>query len=191
MRHAGIVVLSAGLLSVTSAPVFADDLDRLMGLLAQRAHGHVSFEEEDRVALLNRPLHSSGELLYDRPDRLEKRTLAPKPASLVVQGDMLTLVTGHRRRVLALRDYPQLAPFVESLVATLAGDRRALERIFKVAFAGTLENWSLQLTPLSPNLEALVEEVRIDGTRAELRSLTILEADGDSSVMTIGPALQP
>jgi hypothetical protein len=191
MRHTAILALAAGLLSLTGTPVFADDLDDLMKLLAQRAHGHVSFDEEDSVALLQRPAHSSGELWYDRPDRLEKRTLAPRPASIVVRGDTLTLDTGHRKRVLALGDYPQLAPFIESLRATLAGDRGALERIFTVAFEGTLQDWSLRLTPLSPNLARLVKEVRIEGSRDELHSLSISQADGDSSVMRIGPPLPP
>jgi len=31
-----------------------------------------------QLAMLERPLQSSGELLYDAPDRLEKRTLKPK-----------------------------------------------------------------------------------------------------------------
>src|SRR3984893_4958541 len=61
----------------TEAPA-TQDLDKLMGLLAQRQHGHVTFVEEHFLAVLDRPVESSGELLYDAPDHLEKRTLKPK-----------------------------------------------------------------------------------------------------------------
>jgi hypothetical protein len=49
---------------------------------------------------------------------------------------------GHRRRSVALRDVPQAAPFIESLRATLAGDRAALERYFTVHFSGNLDRWT-------------------------------------------------
>jgi len=191
MRSTRLFSLSAALLVAISSPAFADDLDTLMALLAQRSHGHVSFEEEDHVALLERPVRSSGELMYDRPDHLEKRTLAPRPASVVLQGDTVTLEAGRRKRVLALRDYPQLAPFIESLRATLAGDRAALERAFQVRFEGSLAHWTLRLVPLDPKSKALVQQIRIDGARAELQSLRIAQPDGDDSVMTIGSSLPP
>src|ERR1700733_3009500 len=191
MRTTRLFAVCAALFAVISPPALADDLDQLMALLAQRSHGHVSFEEEDHLALLDRPVHSSGELLYDRPDHLEKRTLAPKPASMVLQGDTVTLESGRRQRVLALRDHPQLAPFIESLRATLAGDRAAFERVFQVSFEGSLEHWTLTLVPLEPKPKALVRQIRIEGTRAELHSLRVTQADGDDSVMTIGSSLPP
>ena len=143
------------------------------------------------MALLDRPVRSSGELLYERPDRLEKRTLAPKPADMVLQGGTVTLESGRRKRVLALRDYPQLAPFIESLRATLAGDRAALEHSFQLRFEGNLEHWTLNLVPLAPEPKALVQKIRIEGARAVLQSLSITQADGDDSVMTIGSSLPP
>jgi hypothetical protein len=110
---------------------------------------------------------------------------------MVLQGGTVTLESGRRKRVVALRDYPQLAPFIESLRATLAGDRTALEQSFQVAFEGSLEHWTLTLVPLDPKLKALVQKIRIEGTRAELRSLSIAQADGDTSDMTIGSSLPP
>ena len=40
---------------VAAGACFADDLDSLMSLLAQRKHGHVSFVEEHHLAVLDRP----------------------------------------------------------------------------------------------------------------------------------------
>src|SRR5215469_14377515 len=71
-------------------------LEQLMHSLAQRKHGKVTYVEEDYLAILDRPVKSSGVLVYDAPDHLEKRTLRPKPQSLVLQGDELTVRRGHR-----------------------------------------------------------------------------------------------
>jgi Outer membrane lipoprotein carrier protein LolA-like len=180
-----------GLLIAMNLRAAEDDLDRLMTLLAERTHGHASFVEEDHLAVLDRPVRSSGELLYDRPDHLEKRTLTPRPASLILENGSVTIQSGRHKHVLALRDYPQIAPFIESLRATLAGDRRALEQVFKVAFEGGLEHWTLTLVPLDAKLKGVAQEIRIEGTRDELREVSISQADGDRSVMTIGSSMPP
>jgi hypothetical protein len=168
-----------------------NDLDRLMALLAERTHGHVSYIEQDHLAALDAPLESSGELIYERPDRLEKRTLVPRAASLILEKGILTIQSGRRKRVLALRDYPQIAPFIESIRATLAGDRAALEQVFHVNFEGSLAHWTMTLAPLDTKLKSVVQQIRIEGDRDELHTVNILQADGDHSIMTIGPALSP
>ena len=132
LRRPGVGVLILALAAAcaaaaqtTAPPAF----DELLQLLAARRHGHVTFTEMQHLAMLDRPLESSGELLYDAPDRLEKRTLKPKAQTLILEHGVLTARRGHRTHVMELRDYPQVVPFVESIRATLAGDRAALERL--------------------------------------------------------------
>ncbi|TLZ38694.1 MAG: hypothetical protein E6K23_14635 [Gammaproteobacteria bacterium] len=86
--------------------------DELMRLLATRRHGHVRFEELHQIAMLERPLESSGELVYEAPDHLEERTLAPRVETLVLDHGVLTARRGSRSTTLPLREYPQVAPFV-------------------------------------------------------------------------------
>jgi hypothetical protein len=191
MRNASHFALPLALLMTLCAAAADNDLDQLMALLAQRTHGHVSFVEEEYLAVLDRPVVASGELLYERPDRLEKRTLAPRRASLILEKGNLTVESGQRKRVLALRDYPQIAPFIESIRATLAGDRGALEQVFQLSFDGSLARWTLSLVPLDAKLQSVVREIRIEGARDELHTVNILQADGDRSVMTIGSTISP
>lgn len=162
-----------------------------MRLLAERRHAHVAFTEVQTLSMLDRPLESSGELLYDAPDRLEKRTLAPKPEDVTLEHGMLTDQRGRHRRTVDLAAYPQLAPLVESLRATLGGDRAGLERAFAVEFSGDLADWTLKLTPHDATAARIVREVRIAGSRATLRSVEILQADGDRTLLTLGPELAP
>jgi Outer membrane lipoprotein carrier protein LolA-like len=162
-----------------------------MRLLAARGHGHVAFTEVQTLSMLERPLESSGELLYEAPDRLEKRTLKPKPEVLTLDHGVLTATRGRHTRTLELAAYPQIAPLVESLRATLGGDRAGLERAFAVQFSGDLADWTLELTPRDPQAARIVREVRIAGSRATLRSVEILQADGDRALLTLGPELAP
>jgi outer membrane lipoprotein-sorting protein len=181
---------NAGLQAAATA-VAPSSLDQLLQLLATRQHGHVSFTEVQELHMLQRPLRSSGELLYDAPDRLEKRTLLPRPETLLLEHGVLRMQRGQHTRVLALQDYPQVVPFVESIRATLAGDRAALEHYFTVSFSGTLEHWTLELVPLEATLARTVQQVRISGERDAIHTVEIRQSDGDASVLTIGPTVEP
>jgi len=186
---AALSLLACALLLVVGAPgaLAADsDLDQLMSALAQRKHGHVTFVEKKYLALLDRPVESSGELLYDAPDRLEKKTLKPKPESLVLEGGTVSAQRGRRHYVLDLKQYPQVIPFIESIRATLAGDRAALEQVFKVDFTGSFDHWALGLVPRDPKLARTVKEIHIEGEKDVIHSVEIREADGDRSLLTIG-----
>jgi hypothetical protein len=181
-RHALMLLMLWGLCGAGT------DLDAVMGLLAMRQHGRVEFIEQQFLAVLDHPVESSGELRYDAPDHLEKRTLLPRPENLVLAGGELTVERGGRRRVLDMHRYPQIQPFVESIRATLAGDRRALEQVFRVDFSGSVERWSLVLVPLDRQMAKIVKQVQIDGSRDQLLRIEIRQADGDRSLMTLRAA---
>jgi hypothetical protein len=162
-----------------------NDLDAVMQSLAARRHGEVSFVEQQFLSLLKRPIESSGELLYDAPGRLEKRTLEPRPESLLVEGDVLTVKRGNRSHVLDLKAYPQILPFVTSIRATLAGDLSGLEQVFRLDFLGSAARWTLVLAPRDARLAKTVSEIRIDGARDALLKVEIRQTDGDRSLMTL------
>jgi outer membrane lipoprotein-sorting protein len=170
-----------------AAPAF----DELLQLLAARRHGHVAFTEVQQLAMLERPLESSGELLYEAPDRLEMRTLKPKAQTLVLEHGVLRARRGQHTYVMELREHPQVSPFVESIRATLAGDRAALERSFRVQFDGTLAHWTLRLVPVDAGLVGAVQDIRIEGERDAIRTVQIRQSDGDTSLLSLGPEIPP
>ena len=162
-------------------------LDRLMSLMAQRRHGEADFSEKKYLSVLKQPLESSGLLIYDAPDHLEQRTTLPRPQSVVLDHGIVTMHIGHRERVLRLADYPQLAPLIDSIRATLAGDRAALERVFQLDFSGTLERWQLRLEPRDGQLAATLKRIDLQGERDAVHQVDVLQSDGDHSVMSITP----
>jgi Outer membrane lipoprotein carrier protein LolA-like len=194
MMLRALVMIALGLCGALSAGAAAQgtsDLDDVMSLLAMRQHGRVEFIEQHFLAVLNHPIESAGELRYDAPDRLEKRTLTPHAETLVLSGGVLTVERAHGRRVMDLHAYPQVQPFVESIRATLAGDRRALEQLFHMDFVGTVGRWTLTLVPLDPKVKHAVAQVRIDGVRDQLLKVEIRQPDGDRSLMTLRPSAMP
>lgn len=161
------------------------DIDQLMHSLAQTRVGHVRFVEKKSIAMLDRPVESSGELFYSAPDRLEKRTIKPKPESMILDQGILLIERGRQKHRLQLQDYPEVAAFIDSIRGTLAGDRKALERNYRLSLEGTAEAWTLLLLPVDEKMQAVVKRIRIAGVRDIVRSIEISQADGDSSLMLI------
>jgi hypothetical protein len=185
------LLVCLALLAGSAARADSGALDDVLHSLAARRHGEVSFIEQHFLSMLKRPVESSGELIYDAPDRLEKRTLEPHPESLVLQGHVLTVQRGHSTHVLDLKSYPQVLPLIESIRATLAGDRTALEQRFKLEFGGDQARWMLVLTPLDAQAAKAVSRVQIDGARDNLLRVEIQQPDGDRSLMTLRPHASP
>lgn len=161
------------------------DVGQLMQSLAKVAAGRATFVETKYLAMLDRPLQSSGELWYRAPDHLEKRTLKPRPETLVIDGDTLAIERGSRKLSVQLQEYPELAAFLDSIRGTLAGDRKALERTFKLKLEGDPERWQLSLAPLDAKMATTIHLIRIAGSRDNVRSIEIIQTDGDRSVMTV------
>ncbi|MHB1590077.1 MAG: LolA-related protein [Sulfuricella sp.] len=185
-----LVALVLALLPVISYA--ADwDIDQLMRGLAQTRSGHASFVEKKSIAMLDKPVESSGELFYSAPDHLEKRTLKPKAESMTVDGGTLIIERGRQKYRLQLQDYPELAAFIDSIRGTLAGDRKALERNYRLSLDGIAEHWTLQLLPADEKMQAVVKRIRIAGVRDAVRSIEITQADGDSSLMLVEKLATP
>lgn len=189
MRHV-LVALALMLVPVISHAA-EWDIDQLMRGLAQTSSDHASFVEKKFIAMLDKPVESSGELFYTAPDHLEKRTIKPKPESMTVDAGTLVIEHGRQKHRLQLQDYPELAAFIDSIRGTLAGDRKALERNYRLSLDGAVEHWTLQLLPVDEKMRAVVKRIRIVGVRYAVRSIEITQADGDSSLMLIEKLATP
>ncbi|MFI4890443.1 MAG: outer membrane lipoprotein carrier protein LolA [Steroidobacterales bacterium] len=166
-------------------------LIQLMQHLAQRQHGHVSFVERHFIGILDRSVETSGELFYDAPDYLEKRTKMPKPESLILDRGTLRIQRGNHNFVLSIRDYASIAPFIDSIRAILAGDLPALSRTYTLVFATASDRWHLVLVPRDAKLAAVVAKIQVSGVSDVIHTVEFERPGGDHSVMTIGALSDP
>jgi hypothetical protein len=193
MHIASRWMVLAGLL-VLGQPASADPLQLadLMHLLAQGRPTRASYVERKYLAVLDHPVESSGELSFTPPDTVEKRTLKPRPALILLKGDTITLERAdHRSLKVSLREHPEVAAFVDSIRGTLNGDRVALEASYHLELSGQLDDWTLALTPNDTAMRKVVTRIRIGGTQADITTIEFEQADGDRSVMQISRRQDP
>jgi outer membrane lipoprotein-sorting protein len=172
----------------TPPAVSAWGLPELMASMHGVRTASARFVEKKFVQLLARPLQSSGTLIFNAPDRLQKETLAPMASRLTVNGDRLTVVQPDGKpRDMSLSEVPEIGALVESIRATLAGDGATLTRYYTPTLSGTAGNWSLILEPRDSRLRNLVTTIRLQGEGTVIRSIETVERDGDRTEMTITP----
>lgn len=180
------VVLAPGPLLLPAAA--ADwGVEQLMQAFGEVKSSKARFVERKHMAILSAPLEYSGALIYVAPDRLEKHTQTPRRESLLLERDQLTIESPGRkhRRTVVLQDYPVIWAFVESIRSTLAGDLATLSRFYEVKLDGGERRWRLLLKPRDPQMEEVVSEIRLSGSRNWIDAVEIIEINGDRSVMTI------
>jgi hypothetical protein len=161
------------------------DLQALMQDMAQVSSSRVRFVETRYLALLTQPLELKGVLTYERPDHLTKHVQAPFDERLTVEGDALTFVSKRGTRVVSLRSEPAVRALVESVRATLSGDRARLERYYEAELSGTGAAWMLRLAPRDPEVKSMVQGIVLSGSGSRVDVIEVLEAGGDRSKITI------
>jgi outer membrane lipoprotein-sorting protein len=182
-----IAGLLGGACSWAQEPAAGWSLEKLMRDLSQVRSSKARFVERKYLKVLNAPLELRGTLTYSAPGRLEKRTHSPRPETLTLDGDKLTIENPARResRSLRLQDYPVLRALVESIRSTLSGDIQALERFYRVDLEGGPAQWRLYLVPRDKEMRTVISLIRIEGSRDRVDLIEVHEANGDRSVMRV------
>lgn len=181
------VLLTLALLLSAGSPAWAFDLPELMAQLARQKSGEAGFVEQRFVRGVDGPLNAAGTLSFTAPDKLSRRTVSPRPESMVVDGNTLTLSRSGRTRTLTLDSMPELQGMVDALRGTLMGDSQLLQRHFRTELGGSRANWTLDLKPIDERLASQVKSVRLTGRQGQVLGVEMEFIGGDRSVMTITP----
>jgi hypothetical protein len=141
-----------------------------------------AFRDEKHIALLARPLVSTGVLYFDRDRGIVRSTRTPHAEKAVLTRTALRIQKGDRVEDIPLDRSKDLQAFALIFPTLLRGERADIERSFDAALYGRADGWwALELTPRADSLRALVRRVIVFGRAGELAALQIAEASGDTT----------
>jgi outer membrane lipoprotein-sorting protein len=191
MKHI-FVFIAALFIGFGSVRVQAKELaiSELMQAFATTSGIKASFTERKHLRILEAPVESSGELSFQAPDRLEKRTHQPRMEIMLIEANKVSIDRGSFKRSLQLSDYPDIASLVQSLTAVFRGDIASIEKFFTWQLKGTLQKWQLTLKPKSTQLFITLREIQFKGENNYIQAVETTLTDGDYSVMTLSRPLR-
>jgi hypothetical protein len=138
------------------------------------------FSEEKHIALLARPLRSTGTITFERTRGIARTTLTPRRQDVVLTTTSLRIRKDGRTEEIPLDKTRDLKAFALIFPTLLRGDRTELERAFEVSLYGSDRDWwALAFTPRTDSLRALVRRVVVFGKNGDVAALQVTEASGD------------
>jgi outer membrane lipoprotein carrier protein len=189
------IALAAAALLLGSAAGAAEPtpVDRVLFELG-RASAEVTtlageFTQQNRVKLFKQELRSRGRFYFRRPRQIRWEYLAPDPSTLVLDGQRATLRTpGAAPQVFDLeRDATMRAIFDQLLIWLGPGSTAELTNDYELSTAGSAAEPVLVLVPRaqSPVARAFRKvELKLDGRTWLLRSILLVEKNGDEKAIT-------
>lgn len=138
------------------------------------------FSEDKRVALLARPLKSTGMIYFDRAKGVVRKTSTPRPGEVMVTNDVVRIRDGRRVETIPLAKSRELRAFAMVFPTILRGDRAELEHSFEMGLYGREKGWwAIAFTPRSDALRAMITRVLVFGRGTDIISFQVSEASGD------------
>lgn len=125
---------------------------------------------------------------YARPDAdtLVREVRTPYAETTTIRaGEAVIARAGKSPRRFSLSRVPELSGLQASFGAMLSGDRATLEKFYRIAAAGTRQQWTLTLLPKDAQLAAKVRDITLYGRGAELRCIETRAAQGDEVQRTL------
>lgn len=161
-----------------AAPAAADPLQALLDDFRASPGVQADFVEARHIAMLVKPLESSGRLHYAQGN-LARVITAPAPSRLVVTAKQVRMFDGKAWKTIDLAAKPVVRTFAESFVTLLRGDRAALERLYAVTWTGDKKAWRLVLRPKVSPMDTVIDRLELSGRGLVVDTLAVHEKEGD------------
>jgi len=142
------------------------------------------FRQVRTTRLLAKPLHATGLLRFQRPDRLAWILESPGRSVLVMRGTTVGLSYPDLgvRQEMDLKDDPEMERLARGMMVWLAGDLDAVTRDYTIAWQASEEGDVALLTPRSEALTGLIRDIAltIEGVPPQVSRVVLREPDGDT-----------
>ena len=186
MRRSTLALAALALLGAAKPDAPPAGVDTLLGEFRAMPGLQAKFREEKRIALLAAPLVSEGTLHFAPPAQLARLTTSPAPSRLVVDGSSLVFGDEQGAESIDLDANPMARLYVDSFLEILAGNRDALEKVWKIELApgSTLDAWTLVLTPGAAPIARIFRALTLKGRGSVVEWLKLVETSGDETLTT-------
>ncbi|WHZ19353.1 MAG: hypothetical protein OJF55_001502 [Rhodanobacteraceae bacterium] len=170
--------------AIAATPMLAESL---LAKMAKTPPASTPFVQVSYRGVLDRPLIVSGTLRWLGGDRMERDIDKPfKETARIGDGEVSVQRGSGEVRRMPLSRAPQAGAMLAGFRALLGGDVSALQQDFALSADGGQAHWVITLTPRADALKRQLASIVIDGRDAEPRCLTVLDANGDSSITLVG-----
>ena len=145
------------------------------------------FNQEKRIAVLLKPLLSSGKLFFSVDDGLCIETEKPFYNLLSITPTAVFQKDQDLEKTSVLPEGEALASNLSSIfLAVFSGDHALLESNFHLFAAGDPDNWKIGLKPRDRLVRSFLQSIVLTGN-SSITAVEFLEENGDLTVISLSP----
>lgn len=159
--------------------------DSILAGLAAQPQKHFSFVQEKKLAMLEKPLVTEGELLIAADRHVTWDIRKPYVMRYEISGDTIREIDANGERVIQTGGNPLVAALSEAMAAAFSGQWQGKERLASVTADGKSDNWQLHIKPQSSDLQKLVSSIDVQGVQQTISTVQIRESNGDSTLIRL------
>ncbi len=157
----------------------------ILTTLAKQKNRHFYFVQEKKLAMLDKPLITEGELLLDDTQTVTWDIQKPFALRYVLTPNSIREIDANGERSVQTGQNPLAAALTQAMTATFSGQWQDDSALAAVTASGNTQRWQLQITPRSTELKTLINTMTVDGTQQGINTVTILESNGDRAVIQL------
>ena len=194
-------LLLAGLLTITgvstayavpeSSSQAEQGASRILGILAAKPVVRAEFVQLKTLPSLNKPLQSSGSMLFNKQFGVLWRLQKPVAADLVVTSSKMLQKTARTQSELNLSRSPY-GSAATLLLQLMSGNETAVKQAFTVqTVQWQASNWRIQLVPKQPQLQKMFSGIVAEGDQYVRHIVMTESAGGQTDIRFNSPTDQP
>ena len=150
-------------------------------MLYHKGYGlFAKFEEEKKVLILQRPLHSTGQLIFLPQKGLYRQLVTPFQQEVLITTTAVHQRDDHGRvETMALDKLPFAKALVEGLLTVFSGSWESIHSHFQVYFFSADPQWKLGLLPKHTMMSQIISCIILEGEKHQVLNLWVHETNGD------------
>lgn len=161
--------------------------EQILASLAKQPQKHFHFVQEKKLAMLDKPLMTEGELLLDNNKTVTWDIQKPYVLRYILTPETIREIDAQGERTLQIGQNPIAAAMTQAMSSTFSGQWQDKQSLASIVAAGKLSDWQLLITPQAAELQPLIKTLAVTGKDGVIASIVIAESNGDSTTIHLQP----
>jgi len=168
--------------------------DQVLAALSDHVDKHFYFRQEKKLAILKNPLITDGELFLKESENPADAMVIwdiqhPYKIRYELQQDNIKEIDNNidnennGGRIIPSSSNPLAAALTEAMIAAFSGHWENKENLAIVQAEGSMNDWTLNITPRSSELQKLIKHIVLKGSNNMVKQVNILEQNNDSTTI--------
>jgi len=157
-------------------------LTSLLAQLRQMGSFSLPYVQTKRIAVLTKPLVSSGIFSLREGKEIEFKQERPFPQRVIVKADELVREAEGKRESVDMRSLPQGSKMTVALLSLFSSDAPRMLELFSIGISQREKRSLVLLTPKDPELKRYLNTLSMTASK-RIEKIVVCESNGDSTVI--------